>query len=131
MLTHCIHSRPVFRTREIVRWTKILGSLNWITDPDPDPALFVGGFHVSRCQQKISVFLLNCTHIYISLQSHKEAKKTVEIKILLNFFWFVDNLTEGSGSGSVKITTDRVPGGQKPTDPDPDHCFKTTGHSYL
>jgi hypothetical protein len=43
---------PVFRTRDILRWIqiRILGSVQWITYPDPDldlesdPALFVSCF---------------------------------------------------------------------------------------
>jgi hypothetical protein len=32
--------KPVFRIRDILIRIRILGSKDWITDPDPDPALF-------------------------------------------------------------------------------------------
>jgi hypothetical protein len=34
----------VFRVLDILRLIRILGSVHWITNPDPDPALFVSGF---------------------------------------------------------------------------------------
>jgi hypothetical protein len=39
-------SEPAFQICEILTQVRILGSLLWITDldPDPDPALFFSGF---------------------------------------------------------------------------------------
>jgi hypothetical protein len=46
---------PVFRTYDILRRIRMLGSVHWITDPDPGPALFVSDFQETN--QKL-VFLL-------------------------------------------------------------------------
>jgi hypothetical protein len=39
---------PVFLIRDNLVQTRILGSAHWITDPDPDPALFVRDFQDSK-----------------------------------------------------------------------------------
>jgi hypothetical protein len=40
--TTCIINSPVFQIHDILRRRRILGSVHWITDPDP--ALFVSAF---------------------------------------------------------------------------------------
>ncbi len=78
------------RIREILRRIRILGSLHWITDLDPDldPALFVSGFQ-DATKKNFNVF---CLLLSVgTLHLHQSSKKirshtTVEIKFFLNFF---------------------------------------------
>ncbi len=64
----------MFRIRDILRriwiWIWILGYENWITNPAPDPALFVSGFQMQKKLDFFQVDLLIAyyRYIYISLQ---------------------------------------------------------------
>jgi hypothetical protein len=43
----------------------------WITDPNPDPALFFSGFPSSRCQQKLFfAYYLLYEHLHQSSKSN-------------------------------------------------------------
>jgi hypothetical protein len=98
---------------DFLRRIRILGSVHWITDPDPDPALFDSGFKDAH-KKYLFLLITFCRYVY----------KKVEIKVFLNFF---RSLMEGSESesrsGSVQIITFRVRilELQKLPDPHPEH----------
>jgi hypothetical protein len=102
-----------------LRRIRILGSGNWITDPDPTPALFVSGFKMARKKVFLLSFLLGTYTLVF-----KEVIKQLISRLFLIFCFFVE------GCGSVQIITtypdpDPCPGGPKLTDPardqDPEH----------
>ncbi len=67
----------------ILRRIRIVGSVHWITDPDP--ALFFSGF---RCITYYSTF----TSVFKDNKFKTKSKRTVEIKVFLNFL-LVDGRT--------------------------------------
>ncbi len=75
----------MLRIREFLRRVRILGSVHWLTDPDP--ALFVIGFQNANKIRFFAYYLLNVgtfTPVFKdnkSLRSHKR----VEIEVFLNF----------------------------------------------
>ncbi len=72
----------MFRTREILIRIWILGSLQWITDLDPDPCLFGSSSQDGATKNKLFAYFFLC-HINISLD--KTLKKE-EIKLFLTIF---------------------------------------------
>jgi hypothetical protein len=112
----------VVRIRDILIRIRIVGSVHWITDPDPapDPALFVNDFQDANKTKKI--FLKFCllhtvgstfTPVFKdnkSLKSHK----TVEIKVFL-YFLLVDGRTR------IRYKLLRIRDAQKFTDPVSEH----------
>jgi hypothetical protein len=73
---------------------RIPDSYNWITDSDPDPALFFSGFH--DCKQKIcffpsffAVWYIMSRYINISNKSLR-SHKIIEIMIFLIFFFLME-----------------------------------------
>jgi hypothetical protein len=62
----------MFRIRDILKRIRILGPVHWVTDPAPDPGIFISGF---RDANKKYLFLTKlfcssfCRCIYNSLQS--------------------------------------------------------------
>ncbi len=60
--------QAAFRIRDVLIWFQILGSvhpLHWITDPDPDPAIFSRGLEGTLTKIMFFIlkafFLINCT----------------------------------------------------------------------
>ncbi len=92
-------------------WIRIVGSVHWMTDPDP--ALFVRGFRDGN--KKFVFFILDffivCTFTTVfkdskSLRSHK----TVEIKVFL-FFCFLMEGTESWRPINLRIRIRKQGGG--------------------
>jgi hypothetical protein len=85
---------PVFEIRDILRRIRIRGSVQFITDPAPEPAFLSVAFKMPRKKKKFFIdFLLvtycRCPHLHQSLNSFN-----------LGFLNFL-----GSGSRSLQIIT--------------------------
>jgi hypothetical protein len=90
---------------------------HWITDPDPDPALFFSGFPVGQQQLILKSFFLMTyrRYIFISLKDKKNIKKPQNCTIP-GFSQFIRLLMEGPGF--VQIITDLDPRGPNTSVPE-------------
>jgi hypothetical protein len=75
--------QAAFRIRDVLIWFQILGSVHWITDPDP--ALFSGGFlrvitKICYCFKPFCAYYLYCMYICMRRQRLQVIKKSVKLK---------------------------------------------------